>query len=100
MRRPSSTGSRAAGSTPVTQAYAVPAGWQSNPSRPAPAIARFDAASGAELSVGGPLVPDRLGLVLAGSLTGSRRIERLDATPLEGRTGSARAHLVWVPTPR
>lgn len=82
------------------QAYAVPAGWQSSPSGPAPAIARFDASSGAELSVAGPLVPDRLGLVLAGSLTRSRRIERLDATPLEGRTASARAHLVWVPTPR
>ena len=82
------------------QGYGVPAGWQSSPSGPAPAIARHDALSGGELNVAGPLVPDRLGLALTGSLTRSRRIERLDPTPLEGRTASALAHLVWVPTPR
>src|SRR5437867_8633579 len=44
-----------------------------------PAIARFDASSGGELSVAGPLVPDRLGLGLAGGRE-DRKSTRLNSS--------------------
>jgi hypothetical protein len=82
------------------EGYAVPAGWQPSPSGQVPPIARFDGLAGGEVRAEGPLVADRLGLAVAGSLARSRRVERRDVGPVEGRSASVRAHLVWVATPR
>src|SRR5262249_39120696 len=48
-------------------------------------------------SLSGPLVPDRLALLLAGRLTQSRRLERGDPTVLHSDFGSGLAQLVATP---
>jgi hypothetical protein len=78
----------------------VPTGLQSSPPSGPPAIARFQSFASGHFGIDGPLVKDRLGLLLDGSYARVERLERSDATPLEGRELGVIARLVWTPTPR
>jgi hypothetical protein len=65
-----------------------------------PAIARQDGWKSASLFASGQIVPDRLGMVAAASLTDSTYFERSDPTLLNDRLGSVFAHLVFTPNTR
>jgi hypothetical protein len=65
-----------------------------------PAIARGDGTFDVEGRVEGPLVRDRLGLALTGTLARSRRMERDATQPPEGRMASLLAQLAWTVSPR
>ncbi len=75
------------------------AGMQQSNARPGvPSIARFDSFLDAGLVAGGPL-SSRVGLLVAGGWTRSRRFERDRPGVLEGETGGGIAHLVFSPSP-
>jgi hypothetical protein len=78
----------------------VPTGLQASPSSGPPAIARYQSFASGRFGIHGPLVKDRLGLLLDGAYARVQRLERSDPTPLEGREIGLLAHLVWTPTPR
>ena len=65
-----------------------------------PAIARLHAWNYADLFVGGPIVPGRVGLVAAGDWTRSSKFERNDPTVLDARVESGFAHLEFTPSDR
>ncbi len=65
-----------------------------------PAIVRLRSWRTANLLVSGPLVPNRLGLVLGGTWVDGHSYERNDPTLLQGRAASLFAHLVFTPRPR
>jgi hypothetical protein len=65
-----------------------------------PAIARQHTWTDGHVVLSGPLIPNRLGIVLAGGWTSSTRYERNDPTLLTSDDGSVMAHLVFTPTPR
>lgn len=65
-----------------------------------PAIARQHAWNNGTFLVSGPIVPNRLGLVLTGTLTKSTRLERDDPTLLDSSLGSVFTHLVFTPNTR
>src|SRR5207248_9088112 len=58
-----------------------------------PAIARLHTWNDADLFLGGPIVPGRVGLVIAGDWTRSSKFERDNPTRLDARVGSGFAHL-------
>jgi hypothetical protein len=60
-----------------------------------PAIARDDGIVNAAARVDGPLVRDRLGFAVTGSVARSRRVERGAAQPVEGRVESLTSQLAW-----
>ncbi len=64
------------------------------------AIARLDSFASGRIRLDGPLIKDRLGLFVSGSLARGARRERSDPRPLTGREAGLLAHLVYVPTPR
>ena len=64
------------------------------------AIARLDSFASGRFRLDGPLIKDRLGLFVSGSLARGARRERSDPRPLTGREAGLLAHLVYVPTPR
>lgn len=68
--------------------------------RAAPAIARLNAYGSGTVMVSGPLVPNRLGAVIAGSFVRSSRFERADPTKLNASLASFFTHLVYTPAPR
>jgi hypothetical protein len=65
-----------------------------------PAIARLDGWNSASLFASGPIVPNRLGMVAAASLTSSRYFERSDPTELRDRLGSLFTHFLFTPNDR
>ncbi len=65
----------------------------------APSVARLRAAGGASFILSGP-VNDRLGVHVAGALTGSTRLEGDGQDSIGSRIGSLSAHLVYAATPR
>ncbi len=71
-------------------------------SRPAgpPPIARFASAADASLTADGPLLKDRLGLLVAGRFSQSRRLDRDQPDAVRSRVGSLLAHLVATPGAR
>jgi hypothetical protein len=81
-------------------ADAVPVAWQASPANTPPPVARYDSFRRAQLLLEGPLVKDRLGLLLSGTLVRAQRLEGSDPTPLGGRLSSLLAHAVWTPSPR
>ena len=80
--------------------HGSPPAFQSvNPLPAAASIARLRAATGASFVASGP-VSDRLGILLAGGLARSTRLERERLSPLESRAHSLSAHLVYKATAR
>src|SRR5262249_17791378 len=75
----------------------VPTGLQSTKEVVAPRAARYDSFGSGRFRLVGPLVRDRLRLLIAGSIVRAKRLERSDATPLEGREAGLLAHVVWTP---
>jgi len=65
-----------------------------------PAIQRMDSWKRAHLLASGPLVPERLGLVVSGSWMESSRFDRSDPTRVVADQASFFAHLVYTPAPR
>jgi hypothetical protein len=61
----------------------------------APAIAGLTGWTHAGLLAGGPLRPDRLGLVVAGSYSGASQSERGEASEVDGHVGSAFGNLLF-----
>jgi hypothetical protein len=74
-----------AGSAPTTAASGAPA---------IAALAGFDRAS---LTAGGPLVPGKLGLFMAGAFTRGSQYDRAVVPALESSSASAFSHLVFTP---
>ena len=70
-----------------------------NPLQAVRSIARLRAAAGGSFVVSGP-VSDRLGILLAGALARSTRLERDRLSPLESRAQTLSAHLVYKATAR
>jgi len=95
-RRPTSTWTRS-----VEGLVAVPSpetgAW---PSPKAPAIARVGSSVNGSLLLSGPLVPDRVGLVLTASVTGGSRYERAETTAVDAFQASFFTHLVYTPDNR
>jgi len=81
-------------------AEVAPVGLQSATPAGPPAIGRYGSFASGRFRLDGPLVKDRLSLLVAGALTRGDRLERDDPTPLKGRESSAFAHLVWTASPR
>jgi hypothetical protein len=75
----------------------APSGLQSSRTGAAPRLARYDSFASGRFRVDGPVVPGRLGLLLAGSIVRAKRLERTDPTALEGRETGLLAHVVWTP---
>jgi hypothetical protein len=66
----------------------------------APAIAHLDSFASALVQADGPIIKDRLGLLVSASLGRNDRLEREDPRPLSGSETSLLAHLVFAATPR
>jgi hypothetical protein len=80
--------------------HGSPPAFQSvNPLPGAPSIGRLRAASGASFVASGP-VSDRLGILVAGALARSSRLERERLSSLESRAQTLSAHLVYKATAR
>ena len=93
-RAPASTWQRTfalAGSPPAFQSV--------NPLTEAPSIARLRAAAGGSFVVSGP-VSDRLGILLAGALARSSRLETDRLSPLDSHALTLSAHLAYKATDR
>ncbi len=65
-----------------------------------PAIQRMDTWKRVHALASGPIVPERLGLVVAGSWMQSSRFDRSDPTRVFADQASLFAHLVYTPAPR
>jgi hypothetical protein len=65
-----------------------------------PAISRLNTWTSGSVLASGPLIPDRLGIVLEASWTKATRFERDDPTRLNEKLGSVFSHLVFTPTKR
>jgi TonB dependent receptor len=65
-----------------------------------PAIERIDAWQDGSLLVSGPLIANRLGIVLAANVAQGSRFERADPTPHDSSIASGFAHLVFTPSAR
>jgi TonB dependent receptor-like, beta-barrel len=95
-RRPTSTWTRAveglaAFPSPKTGAWPTPK---------APAIARVGSAANGNVLLSGPLVPDKVGVVLAGSFNAASRYERAETTAVDGLEASVFTHFVYTPNSR
>jgi hypothetical protein len=62
-----------------------------------PPIARLHSAAYVNVLFSGPMVPDKVGIVLAGTWNGSSKFERSDPTQLDATHGSLFTHLVYTP---
>ena len=67
--------------------------------RNAPPIARLNAFGSSTFLISGPVVPGRIGAVIAGSFIKSSRYERAETTPLTGSLASLFTHVVYTPGP-
>src|SRR5437899_3337093 len=65
-----------------------------------PAVARLHTWNYGDLFAAGPIVPGRVGLVVAGDLTRSSKFERDDPTILDASVASGFAHLEFTPSGR
>jgi hypothetical protein len=65
-----------------------------------PAIERIDAWQDGSLLVSGPLIPNRLGIVVAANVGQGSRFERSDPTSHDSSIASGFAHLVFTPNAR
>ena len=65
-----------------------------------PAIARLNGWNSANLLASGPLIPERLGMVLSAAVTSSSHFQRDDDTLLRDRLASVWSHLVFTPNTR
>ena len=65
-----------------------------------PAISRLKSWTSGSVLASGPLIPNRLGMVLEASWTKATRFERDDPTELNEKLGSVFTHLVFTPTRR
>jgi hypothetical protein len=66
----------------------------------APAIAHVDSYASAAFRVDGPLIKDRLSLLVSGTLTRGSRRERNDPRSLDGGETGLLAHLIYARSPR
>ncbi|HEV7501496.1 MAG TPA: TonB-dependent receptor [Vicinamibacteria bacterium] len=66
----------------------------------APAIAHIDSFASAHFRMDGPLIKDRLGLFVSGTLTEGARAERADPRSLGGHDSDVLTHLVFTPNAR
>jgi hypothetical protein len=91
-RRPAASWERS------VQAVGSPHGFQSvNPMQGAPSIGRLQSLAGGSFVMSGPVSP-RLGLLVAGALERSSRVERNQTGLLPSRTQNLSAHLVFSAT--
>ena len=65
-----------------------------------PAVERIDAWQDGSLLVSGPLIPNRLGIVLAANIGQGSRFERTDLLSHESSIASGFAHVVFTPNTR
>src|SRR5262245_45454592 len=65
-----------------------------------PSIARVRSAVNGNVLLSGPLVPDRVGIVLTGSFNAASRYERAETTAVDGIDASVFTHLVYTPNSR
>jgi hypothetical protein len=65
-----------------------------------PAIARLNGWNSGSLLASGPLIPQRLGMVLSAAVTSSSHFQRDDATVLRDRLASVWTQLVFTPNAR
>jgi hypothetical protein len=94
-RRPGATWSRA------IELFDAPSGVLSRTvTTVPPAIARLDGWSSARLMASGPVVRDRLGMLVSAGLTSSTHFQRADPTVLADKLGSLFTHLVYTPAGR
>jgi hypothetical protein len=83
------------------QASQIPTGLQQSFRRAgAPAIAHVDSYASGRFRVDGPLIKDRLGLLVSGTLTRGSRRERSDPRSLGGGETGLLAHLVYARSAR
>jgi hypothetical protein len=66
----------------------------------APTISRLNSYANGGFLASGPLLPNRLGIVVAGSWIASSRFDRSDPTELDSTRGSFFTHLVFTPSTR
>jgi hypothetical protein len=95
-RRPTATWTSeieglAAGASPTTGSWPTPT---------APAIARVNSALSASALFSGPLVPDRVGIVFAGTFNGGSRFERAETVAVDAQQATAFTHIVYTPDSR
>lgn len=80
----------------AVQLDTVPTGWQQYYRRnQAPAIASYASFGSGRFQLDGPVIPDRLGLFVSGTLARGSRRERSDPRDLTGRETGLLANLVW-----
>jgi hypothetical protein len=77
---------------------ALPGGRQAQGEGTAPAIARFESLRRATFQLQGPLIAERVSLLVAGAVRSVERLEREETSPLEGRERSLVTQLVWTPS--
>jgi hypothetical protein len=77
-----------AGASPQTGAW---------PHARAPAIARLRSSANASVLLSGPLAPNRVGLVLAGTWNAASRYARAETDAVDANQGSLFTHLVYTP---
>lgn len=93
VRRPGSSWHR------TLQGNLVPSGLQQSFQRNgAPAIAHHDSFASSRFRIDGPLIKDRLGLLVSGVRARGSRRERSDPRSLEGRETGLLTHLVFTPS--
>jgi len=63
-------------------------------------IARLDSFVSGHFRLDGPLIKDRLGLLVSGTLARGSRLERSDPRPLDGRQLGFLTHLIYTPNAR
>ena len=83
----------------ITLGGSPPAFQSVNPLPAAPSIARLRSSTGGSFVATGP-VSDRLGILVAGTLARSTRMERAILSPLESRAQTLSAHLAYKATAR
>jgi hypothetical protein len=94
-RRPSESWTRS------VEGFFAPSGLQAGRTvRTPPAIERIDAWQDGSLLVSGPLIANRLGIVLAANVGQVTRFERRDLTPYDSSIASGFAHVVFTPNAR
>ncbi len=83
------------------EGFGAPPAFVSDPFlKTAPTISRLNSYANGSFLASGPILPDRLGIVVAGSWIASSRFDRTDPTELDSTRGSLFAHLVFTPGPR
>jgi len=87
--------------TGSVELFGAPSGLLSRTSTTTPpAIGRLDGWNSVGFMASGPLVRDRLGMVVAATMTSSTYFQRADPTVLTDKLGSVFSHVVFTPTPR